>query len=1130
MSEPTRLRYSGLLKVVFFIALFSSLAWSQEPTGEIIGTILDPTGAVVSGAVVTVTNTSTGATRALTSNSAGVYIAPALTPGIYSVRVTMKGFITNIRNNVEVAVGQQIRTDFSLQLGDVNQSVEINAAATVLDTESTTIGTVIGNKSIEELPLNGRNFLQLGELVPSGTTYGPSNYIAQARGGGDRSQFQLNLAGQRFQYTHYMLDGIENTDPNFGTYLVLPSVDAIQEFNVETGTYSAEFGHNTTQMNVVTKSGTNQYHGSAFEFLRNTDMDAKNYFQQPNTPTEILKRNQFGFVLGGPVRIPGVFNGHDKLFFLFNYEGQRQNQQNLAYGTTPLPQYFTGNFSSYSTIIYDPAQRVLNSAGSAVVSQAPFPGNIIPASRIAPQSTLLQTLFPAPNATPTSILNYVQANNYVNNTELITVNHDEELARVDWQATQKSSFQFRYSHGNEPSYTPGGSTVFAGMGTLNSAITHQALLGNIWVISPTKVNEFKLGLSRLENINGNLHTDDANFDWVKKLGIPYVLDTPAFWGIPVISISNFTGPADPQNGPYSAWDTTIDASDNFSWILGKHSLKFGADFERIRFNVTGNDYARGGFSFNGQYTDLAGSSPLPLNAMADYLLGDISTSQGQPGLVADQFRDWALGPYIQDQWKVTRKLTINMGLRYELQPGLTEKYDHMTNISWAWNNSFMPIWVRAGTGDFYAGNPPYPLPPGIPYTRGLYGNTTWKTDYLQFAPRVGLAYNFDSKTVIRAGFGIYYPHDVLNTAFDISRNQPFTERISSTSNSLVPNATWAAPFPVIAISTLAPSWIWGDPQPKSPQWSFNIQRSLNSSTTLEVGYVGSVGIHLQRTTYYNDSPPAPPVNNRNLLRPWPEFGFVQAVEAASHSSYNSFQTRLQHHFAQGFTLLSSLSWEKSIDNGSGIRQANGDQYTPSTPDNLALERGLSAFNFGTKWTTSGLYTLPFGRGQHFLGQINKVVDGFIGGWQMGGILTFEGGFPFSMSCQTSSFQNTDSPCRPDATGISPVLSNPNASGWFNPAAFVNRLSFVTGVGPYRVGNAGRNDVVGPGLADLDASMAKSFFITERVHLDLRGEIFNLANHPILGQPGATVGTAGEGQITSTRVPSRQIQLGLKLLF
>jgi hypothetical protein len=1119
-----------MLRVLSLSAFLSLAAWSQEPTGEIVGTIADPTGAVVSGGAVAITNTSTGVARRLLSNSSGVYAAPALTPGTYSVRVTMTGFTTSVRSNIEVGVGQVIREDFSLQLGDVNQSVEVSAVATALDTETTTVGTMIENRSIEDLPLNGRNYLQLAELVPSGTMYGPTNSIALARGGGDRAQFQLNLAGQRLEYVHYTLDGIENTDFNYGTYLVQPSIDAIQEFNVETGTYSAEFGHNSTQMNVVSKSGTNQYHGSVFEFVRNTDLDARNFFQPANSPVEILKRNQFGFVLGGPVRIPHLLSGHDKLFFLVNYEGQRQNQQNLAFGSVPLPAYFTGNFAGDSTVIYDPSQRVLNAAGTALASQAPFPGNIIPTNRIAPQSLLLEPLFPAPNAAPTNVLNYVYANNYVDNTELITDKHDAELARVDWQASQKVNFQFRYSHGNEPSYTPGGSSVFAGMGTVNSAITHQGLLGNVWVISPTKVNEFKLGMSRLESINGNLHTGNANFDWVKKLGIPDVLDTPDFWGIPVIGISNFSGPADPQNGPYSSWDTTIEVTDNFSWNLGKHSLKFGADYERIRFNVTGNDFARGGFSFSGEYTDVGGASPLPLNSMADFLLGDISTSQGQLGLVADQFRDWAIGPYIQDQWKVNKKLTINLGLRYELQPGLNEKYDHMANISWSWANSFYPTWVRAGSGDFYAGSPSYPLPAGIPYTRGEYGDTTWKTAYHQFGPRAGLAYNFNTKTVIRLGFGIYYPHDIGNVAFDVSRNQPFTERINSASNTLIPNANWGAPFPVLAISTLAPSWVWGDPQPYAPQWSFNVQRSLTSSTTFEVGYVGSASIHLQRTVYYNDSPPAAAVNNRNLLRPYPALGFIQGVESGSHSSYDSLQWRLQHRFSHGFTLLSSFSYEKSIDNGSGVRQASGDSYVPPNGANLAAERGLSAFNFGKKWTTSGLYALPFGRGQQMLANVNRVVDAFLGGWQLGGILTFEGGFPFSMGCQSGSYQNTDGTCRPDATGISPVLPNPTPNQWFNPAAFVNRIGFVSGVGPYRFGNDGRNNVIGPGLSDLDASMAKSFSIGERVHLDFRGELFNLANHPILGQPGATVGTASEGQITSTRVPSRQIQLGLKLRF
>ena len=1133
MSDTMQSRSIVALKVLSLSLILSCAAWSQTPTGEIVGTVSDPTGAVVAGGTVVLTNMATGVTRSLTTNASGVYDAPALIPGTYSVRVTLTGFTSSLRSNVEVGVGQVNRQDFSLSVGDMNQSVEVQAMASTLDTETTTIGTVIENRSIEDLPLNGRNYLQLADLVPSGTIYGPANYIAQARGGGDRSQFQLNLAGQRFQSVHYTLDGLENTDFNFGTYLVQPSIDALQEFNVETGTYSAEFGHNMTQMNVVTKSGTNQYHGSLFEFLRNTAMDARNFFQPANAPVSILKRNQFGFVLSGPIRIPHVFNGHDKLFFLLNYEGQRQNQQNLVYGSVPLPSYFTGNFSAYNTVIYDPAQRVLNAAGTAVTTQAPFPGNIIPASRIAPQSTLGASLFPAPNATPTAVLNNVFANNYVNNAELITTNHDAELARVDWQANAQLNFQFRYSHGNEPSYTPGGSTVFAGMGTVNSAVTHQGMLGNTWVISPSKLNEFKLGMSRLESVNGNLHTGDPNFDWVKKLGIPNVLDTPEFWGIPLLTISNFSSPGDPQNGPYDTWDTTFQATDNFSWNLGKHALKFGGDFQRIRFNLTGNDYARGGFSFTGTYTNLAGSSPLPLNSMADYLLGDIATSQGQLGLVADQMRDWALGVYMQDQWKVSKKLTINLGLRYELQPGLSEKYDHMTNISWSWANSFGPTWIRAGSGDFYQGSPPYPLPAGVPYKRGPYGNTTWKTATRQFGPRAGFAYNLNSKTVIRAGFGIYYPHDVGNTAFDVTRNQPFTERISSANNSFIPNSNWSNPFPVIGLSTLAPAWLWGDPLPYAPQWTFNVQRSLNSTTTLELGYEGSAGIHLQRTVYYNDSPPAAPVNNRNLLRPFPYggiMGFVQAVESSSHSSYASLQARLQHRFASGFSLLSSFSWEKSIDNGSGIRQALGDSYVPPNGANVAAERGLSAFNFGKKWTTSGLYMLPFGKGRHLLSHVNGFVDAFIGGWQLGGILTFEGGFPFSMGCTNGSYQNTDGTCRPDATGITPVLSNPTPNRWFDSTAFVNRLTFTANVGPYRYGNSGRNNVVGPGLSVINASMFKSFSINERVHVDFRGEMFNLANHPIFGQPGATVGVASEGIINSTRVPSRQIQLGLKLMF
>jgi hypothetical protein len=391
----------------------------------------------------------------------------------------------------------------------------------------------------------------------------------------------------------------------------------------------------------------------------------------------------------------------------------------------------------------------------------------------------------------------------------------------------------------------------------------------------------------------------------------------------------------------------------------------------------------------------------------------------------------------------------------------------------------------------------------------------------------------NKNTVIRAGLGVFFPHDIGNAAFDILRNQPFTMRIASTSNQFIPNANWDKPYPPesLRVSTLTPSWLWGDPQPYTPQWSFNIQRGLTDTLMLEVGYVGSASVHLQRTVYANDSVPGGPIANRNLRRPWPDLGFIQAVVAPSHASYHSLQTRLQQRFAHGFTLLAAYSWEKSIDDGSGIRQALGDTYVPSDGSDLRTERGLSAFNFGQKLTISGLWELPIGRGKTVGGDMSRFLNVLAGGWQLGGILTLEGGFPFSVSCQNNAvYQNTDSTCRADATGITPVLDDPDPALWFNPAAFTNRIGFTTGVGPYRFGNSARNNVNGPGLVQVDASLFKSFRFNESTELDFRAEFFNLPNHPNFGQPAATVGVAGFGRITSTRTDQRQIQLGLRLTF
>ena len=1096
-------------------------AVAQLPTGEITGMVTDSSGGAIADATVTLTNTATNAERLLATNSGGIYDATALQPGSWSIRISKTGFRTEVRKSVDLEVSQVARLDFMLTVGDISQTVEVRGASPVLDTQTATVGTVVETRRIEELPLNGRNYLQLASLTPGATQYGPGNSIAQARGGGDRSNFQLNIAGQRLENNHYMLDGVENTDPNYGTYLVQPSVDALQEFKVDTSSYGAEYGHNLAQVNVLTKSGTNKFHGTLFEFLRNSDLDARNFFDKGAGPKPPFRRNQFGGVLGGPVIVPRLVNGRNHLFFFFNYEGLRQTQAQTITSTVPLVPDRSGNFSGYSTVIYDPSTRVLNAARTSVISASPFPGNMIPSNRISPQSAALLSYYPTPNSLVSGY-----ANDFLSN-ESATANADGETARVDWQQNTSSSFLFRYSHGNEPQYIP---AAIPGQGTVNSTITHQAVVGHTWIFGPNKLNEVKIGFSRLELVNGNLRSNKV--DVIGQLGIPYVLDTPAFWGTPYVQFTGLTAFGDPANGPYSNWDTIIQPNDNFAWNTGRHAFKFGAELMRTRMNLIGNDVARGRFTFNGQYTAGIGLAPTVQTSMADYLLGFMSTSEGQLGAVVAQLRNWYTGLYFQDSWKISSRLTLNYGLRYELQPGYNETHDRLTLIDFAWNNSITPTWVRLGTGNPLAGNPPYPLPSNVPFVRdGRFSDNLQRSDYHNWGPRLGLAWSVDKKTVVRAGAGIYFIHEIGNAMFDTARNMPFTLRIANTANALTPNETWSSPFPILGISTLAPNWLWKDPTSYVPQWSLTVQRALTPDLSLEIGYVGSAGVHLYRTTYYNEQQPGGPTSNINARRPFPFFGFMQLVEAASHSSYDALQVKLEQRFRRGFTLLSAFSYEKSIDNGSGIRQANGDLYTPQNVYDLASERGLSAFNFGYRWVNSFLYELPIGKGKPLIGNANALVQAVLGGWQLGGILTWQGGFPISAYCASgSTYQNTDTPCRADAIGISPTLSSPTPNTWFNTAAFTNRIGFVAGVGPYRFGTSGRNVIIGPGIVELDSSLQKSFSVTERAHLDFRAEFFNLPNHPIFSEPGSTIGTPTYGVISSTSLPSRQIQFALKLIF
>lgn len=1090
-----------------FIASFVaalSLCLAQSGTGDITGTVTDASGAAVAAATVTISNPATGFSRVIQTNEGGIYSAPALNPGLYTVKIEKQGFQSQSRSGIELQVGQAPTINFALAVGNVTEVIEVTGGAPVLETESTSVGTVIENKRIVELPLNGRNYLQLASLIPGATTNGPASSQGQQRMGGARNSFALNVAGQRVHYNHYSLDGMENTDPNFNTYLFLPSIDALQEFKVESGLFSAEYGRAIAQVNVSTKSGQNDFHGVAFSYVRNAFFDARNFFAPVNPP---FKRNQFGGTFSGPIRIPKLIDGRNKLFFMFNYEGLRERRSLTQTGTLPDSRFRSGNFGFLNKAIRDPLSPGAN-----------FPNATIPASRIHPTSQkVLNDFYPLPNQAGGGALGI--ANNYLND-EGRRTDGDQFTARGDWNISSAQNFFFRFSQTKEPQYIP-----FQIQNTGNNVdiLGQQGVLGHTAVIGSNKVNDFKFGMNYF--YSANIQQRALRENVVGNLGLQGISQDPLFWGVPVFQISGFSNVGECNDCPFVNWNTTFQLSDNFSWTVGKHSFKFGGEYRRLRYNQIGAVVPRGRFSWNGQYT----SEP-----MADMLLGYMSNTEGQVGAPIASFRQNYIGLYLQDTWKLNPKLTLNWGLRWEYESPFMDKHDAIVNVDFVWDNSRRPDFVRAGTGDPLAGNPQFPFPSNFNYVRdGRFGRGAFMPDRNDFAPRLGIAYQLNSKTVWRSGVGIYYVRDIANAVFDIVRNQPFTVRQSEPANITSPNLTWNRLFTNPSAATFLLANQFGERTSYVAQWQTSLQRQLTKDMSLEVTYMGSSGIKLRRLTSYNNPEPRP--GNQTQNRPFPDLGGFQVMNAPSHSSYHALQARLQHRFANGFTLLGSYAYGKSIDNGSGIRTTDGDPLTPSDNYNLNAERGLSGFDFRQRFTSSFLYELPFGRGRK-MDISNPLANALLGGWQLGGIFTFQDGFPATAFCGPGNIQNGGGYCKPDAVPTESANlpeDQRSVSRWFNTNAFVDRIGTAPGATPavFRYGTAGRNTITGPGIVSLDASINKFFRFVEGKHtVELRGEFFNLPNKAIFGQPGTTLRNPTYGVISSTRIDSRQIQIALRYSF
>lgn len=1102
-----------MLRLLSGALLCCAFAFSQTPTGELTGSVLDPGGAGIAGARITVTNNATNTGRTTVSNEVGLYNVPALQPGVYSVRAESQGFQSVLQTNLEIQVGQTVRLDFSLKVGEVKETVEVTASAVQLQTETTELGTVIENKRIVDLPLNGRNYLQLASLVPGATTNGPASSQGQQRMGGARNQFALNVAGQRVHFNHYTLDGVENTDPNFNTYLMLPSIDALQEFKVESGIFQAEYGRAMAQVNVSTKSGTNEFHGAFFEFLRNSRLDAKNYFDRGELPIPPFKRNQFGATFSGPAI-------KNKLFGLFSYEGLRERKALTSTGVVPNAQQRAGDFSFFSGTIMDPATRVVEN--NRVTSETPFPGNRIPANRIQALSRrVLNDFYPLSNLTG--------PNNFINNEGRRQTN-DQYHARADFARNTSDNWFFRYSQSGDLGYIP----AFApNMGNNVDVDVKQAVLANTRLLGTNKVNEFRFAVNRMVSQNIQQRANTTNV--VADLGIPDV-DTsiPLFWGIPFFQINGFSSIGECNDCPFVNWNTTFQLTDNLSWTRGRHQFKMGGEYRRLRYNQIGAVVPRGRFTFSGQYTGPNGSGG-PNNGMADYLLGLMSNTEGQVGAPIANYRNYYMAFYLQDTWKVTNRLTMNWGIRYEAEPPYLDKHDAIVNIDYNWDDSRPLTFVRAGTGDPYAGNPPFRLPSSIPYVRdGRFGRRAYKPDWNDFGPRLGIAYQINDKTVLRSGAGIYYVRDIGNAVFDIVRNAPFTIRRNEAANALISNLNWARPFSITGAPTFILANQWNEPTSYVNQWSFGVQREITKSSNLEVTYLGSTGVKLRRLASYNDPQPGP--GNIQQRRPFPLLGNVQVMHAPANSNYNALHVRLQQRYSSGFTLLSSYAWGKSIDTGSGIRTTDGDTLITTNQRNLRSERGLSAFDFRHRWTNSFLYELPFGRGRALGSGIGRAANLLIGGWNIGGIFTLQGGFPATAYCGGGLVQNGGSGCYPDSLGVSPQRErgSQDPRRWFDTGAFTDRIgvNIAGGQAPtdFRFGNSARNTIIGPGLINIDASLNKNFNITERHRLEFRFEVFNAPNHPNWGQPGTTLRTPTYGVITGTRTDPRDIQLALKYYF
>jgi len=1124
-----------LLGPFFFLLLVSSTVLAQSNYASLSGTVFDPQQQAVPGAAIQLTSDSTGASRQVTSNEQGVFQVTGVLPGAYKLTVQATGF-AQLTQNVTLEVGQQMTLNVGLKVSSLATTVDVKTETiNVLRTTDASVGEVVEPTSIRNLPLNGRMLIDLVLSVPGAH----ESHGAQA---GDMSPLYwrpgqrsaVSIGGNRPNANYFLLDGATNTDPTFNTLNFSPSPDTVQEFKVQTGSYAAEMGGaGGGQINIVTRTGTNQFHGTGYEFLRNGALDANTFNEMGDA--KHLVRNNFGASLGGPIV-------HDKSFFFFNYEGLRHTKSDTMISTVPTLDEINGDFSMSGVTLYNPFSSHANPAfdptrpispANPQVIRDPFPGNVIPAGLIDQKAAkFLMQYIPRPNmdmgmngcgmtmmGVPTVVGAGVDCNNYldVRNEHHVT---DQATIRFDQTLKRGDTLFARYSFSKESGFMP---QNLPGFGALHDNLSQHGVIGWNRIISPNLVNMAAITVSRL-SMHRSSENSESN-DIVSQLGILGIgFGGKGAFGAPWFNVQGYSGMGDSFLAtPMHAWDTILEARDSLNWQHGRHNLKFGGSFRYFIWPMWGFFQNRGYYQFTNGFTTRTATNDGTGSALGSFLLGLPAVKQRQAGIPQMQLRQWYADAFVQDSFQLTRNTTIQIGVRYEFMSPLRDIRYANTNLTFVNGKPFVFIGGQQG------------FPEGL---------TT--ANKLNFAPRAGISHSIPSRgIVLHAAFGIFFTPVDMNTWCNQRHNVPYVFPETQQSDNFTPAAGIVANHfnfgpAVLGTTTVSFAAVELNPPPQYvQQWSGSIEKSLGSEMTLEVGYLGSHGVHLQRSHLINNAPPGPgaigprrpfttlsflpgmvlPDNVTIANTTFPVSG-INLLENSAQSWYEAGYVNVRRRLAKGWSFLANYTYAKSLSDAPDFRSPMFESAAPQNNANLTLEKA-PACDIRHRFSLSTVYAIPAWKKSGLVGSLTK-------NWRLSAIYQAQSGFPFTISV----FGDTanagtllgENPIRANYTG-QPIFGSGTrtADAWFNPAAFSTPAAFT-------FGNVGRNSVYGPGMQTLDLALQREFAVTEKLKVQIRGEAFNALNHTNLGTPNRFVNTPQFGTITEAATPGREIQLGLRVSF